>query len=423
MGESSYRVAIIAIILCLVTAGFITLITSTPQHDDPVKQSKTVSQPNPLPPNQTQANSSPTITNRIRVLWYDDIGKTYTFRDYSNPKGTSPDTWTDIDLPIPENGTPQKKAAMVRFLEWDGSMEKMTGTKYLIDQETITTILNNYILTAPPPALPTQDARQTPSIQPTPDITPAPGMLIPISNKPCNLGDGTIRASFGYVNRHNTPVTMTVGDSNYFSPGVQDRGQPTLFQPGIHQDAFTVLLPENGTSIAWHLMNTTVGAGQVPPVQAGFTAEPLSGYAPLDVKFMDQSTGGTTEDPLTGTWNFGDKTTSPGVSVFHRYELPGTYKISRDVLTSCGRVSATKTITVYEVAFMTEPLVEKLYTVKFTDKSTGEPTAWAWDFNDGFSSWEQNPVHTWKSPGTYDVGLTISGKTGSGSTVRRITIQ
>ena len=52
-------------------------------------------------------------------------------------------------------------------------------------------------------------------------------------------------------------------------------------------------------------MNTTVGAGQVPPVQAGFTAEPLSGYAPLDVRFTDQSTGGTTEDPLTGTWNFG----------------------------------------------------------------------------------------------------------------------
>ena len=72
--------------------------------------------------------------------------------------------------------------------------------------------------------------------------------------------------------------------------------------------------------------------------------------------------------------------------------------------TSCGNVIAAKTITVYEVAFAIEPLVEKQYTVQFTDKSTGELTVWAWDFNDGFSSWEQNPVHTWKSPGTYDVG-------------------
>lgn len=359
----------------------------------------------------------------MRVLWYDDIGKTYTFHDYSNPKGTGPETWTDTDLPSPENGTPQNKAAMVRFLEWNGSIERMTGTKYLIDQEMITTILNNYTLIAPPPAKPTQEVTQTPSIQPTPDITPAPGMLFPTSIRPCNLGNGTVRASFGYINRHNTPVTLPIGDRNYFSPGVQDRGQPTSFQPGNHQDVFSVLLPENGTSIAWHLMNTTVGAGQVPPVQAGFTAEPLSGYAPLDVRFTDQSTGGTTEDPLTGTWNFGDKTTSSDVSVSHRYELPGTYESSRDVSTSCGNVIAAKTITVYEVAFAIEPLVEKQYTVQFTDKSTGELTVWAWDFNDGFSSWEQNPVHTWKSPGTYDVGLKVSGKTGSGSTVRRITVQ
>ena len=128
MGESSYRIAVVAIILCLVTAGIITLITNTPQsHDDPIKQSKTVTHTNPSPPNQTQANRSPTITSRMRVLWYDDIGKTYTFHDYSNPKGTGPETWTDTDLPSPENGTPQNKAAMVRFLEWNGSIERMTG--------------------------------------------------------------------------------------------------------------------------------------------------------------------------------------------------------------------------------------------------------------------------------------------------------
>ena len=34
----------------------------------------------------------------------------------------------------------------------------------------------------------------------------------------------------------------------------------------------------------------------------------------------------------------------------------------------------------------------------FTDTSTGEPTAWTWDFGDGATSDVQNPVHTF-TPG------------------------
>jgi len=424
MGESSsYRVAGIAIIICLVIAGFITLITSTPQnHDELTKKSQAVSRPAASLTLGEPANQS-VATSRMRVLWYDDAGKTYTFHDYSSPNGLGPDTWRDADLPSPENGTRQRKAAMVRFLEWDGSIERMTGTKYLIDQETITSILNSYTLIAPPPAIQTPEVTETPSIQPTPDVTPAPGMLIPTCSRPCNLGDGTVRVSFGYINRHNGPVSLPIGDRNFFSPGDVDRGQPASFQPGIHQDIFTVRLPENGTNIAWHLMGTTVGAGQVPRVQAGLVAEPTTGYAPLDVRFSDQSTGGTTDDPLTGSWNFGDGATAEGASAFHRYELPGIYEGSRIVSTTCGSETAKKTITVNQVSFTAEPVPDRQQTYKFTDKSTGDPTVWAWDFNDGFSSWEQNPVHTWKSPGTYVVGLTVSGKSGSGTTVHRITVQ
>jgi len=424
MGESSsYRVAGIAIILCLVIAGFITLITSTPQnHDELTKQSQTVTSPSVSLTQGEPVNQS-AATSRMRVLWYDDAGKTYTFHDYPSLKGAGPGTWKDADLPSPENGTSQRKAAMVRFLEWDGSIERMTGTKYLIDQDTITGILNSYTLIAPPPVIQTPEVSETPSIQPTPDVTPAPGMLIPTCSRPCNMGDGTIRVSFGYINRHNGPVSLPIGDRNFFSPGDPDRGQPTSFQPGIHQDIFTVRIIENGTNIAWYLMNTMVGAGQVPRVQAGLTADPAIGYAPLDIRFSDQSHGGTTDDPLTGSWNFGDGTSAEGTSTFHRYELPGKYESSRIVSTTCGSETAKKIITVNQVSFTAEPVPDMPHTYSFRDQSTGEPAAWAWDFNDGFSSWEQNPVHTWRSPGTYLVGLTVSGKSGSGTTVQRITVQ
>lgn len=54
--------------------------------------------------------------------------------------------------------------------------------------------------------------------------------------------------------------------------------------------------------------------------------------------------------------------------------------------------------------------------VMFTDKSTGAPTEWKWDFGDGGSSTEQNPKHTYTTLGTYTVTLTASNKDGSDST-------
>ena len=43
--------------------------------------------------------------------------------------------------------------------------------------------------------------------------------------------------------------------------------------------------------------------------------------------------------------------------------------------------------------------------VLFTDESTNSPTSWLWDFGDGFFSNEQNPFHTYATPGVYDVSL------------------
>ena len=47
-------------------------------------------------------------------------------------------------------------------------------------------------------------------------------------------------------------------------------------------------------------------------------------------------------------------------------------------------------------------------TVLFQDWSFGEPDTWSWDFGDGSGSSEQNPVHTYTSPGSYTVTLTVT---------------
>ncbi len=51
-------------------------------------------------------------------------------------------------------------------------------------------------------------------------------------------------------------------------------------------------------------------------------------------------------------------------------------------------------------------------TVQFADRSTGGPQSWSWDFGDGATSSARNPVHTYTSPGTYTVRLTVATTTG-----------
>ncbi len=43
--------------------------------------------------------------------------------------------------------------------------------------------------------------------------------------------------------------------------------------------------------------------------------------------------------------------------------------------------------------------------VKFTDKSSGSPKSWYWDFGDGTTSSERNPTHVYTRNGVYSVGL------------------
>ncbi len=49
-----------------------------------------------------------------------------------------------------------------------------------------------------------------------------------------------------------------------------------------------------------------------------------------------------------------------------------------------------------------------LLTLHFMDTSTGNPTSWQWDFGDGGTSSDQNPVHTYAQQGAYLVSLSIA---------------
>ncbi|HUU75567.1 MAG TPA: PKD domain-containing protein [Methanoregulaceae archaeon] len=67
-----------------------------------------------------------------------------------------------------------------------------------------------------------------------------------------------------------------------------------------------------------------------------------------------------------------------------------------------------------EARFTASPRTGPLpLTVIFLDLSSGVPDSWAWEFGDGGSSEEQNPVHTYTETGTFSVSLQVKNIEGA----------
>lgn len=150
------------------------------------------------------------------------------------------------------------------------------------------------------------------------------------------------------------------------------------------------------------------------PLTAAFTGTPTSGGAPLTVSFTDLSQG----EPTSWQWSFGDGTTSTQENPAHTYMNAGAYTVTLTVTDAAGTVR-TATHTNYVVV---QPLAANFtatptsggapLSVAFTDTSTGDPTAWLWNFGDGTTSTERHPSKTYSAPGSYTVTLTATGKDG-----------
>jgi PKD repeat protein len=114
----------------------------------------------------------------------------------------------------------------------------------------------------------------------------------------------------------------------------------------------TYVNPGNYT-VTLHVVYTTGSAskvkpgyvtvtGALDPPAARFTANPVSGTAPLTVRFSDQSTG----SPVFWFWDFGDGSSSNLENPIHVYRSPGIYTARLIVGNSAGNTIATRVILV-----------------------------------------------------------------------------
>ena len=80
-------------------------------------------------------------------------------------------------------------------------------------------------------------------------------------------------------------------------------------------------------------------------------------------------------------------------------------------LFGCENSTSHPTAKPCEADFTAEPRVGVgITTVHFTDKSTGNVTSWAWDFNgdEVIDSYAQNPTYTYTTNGNFTVTLYIT---------------
>lgn len=169
----------------------------------------------------------------------------------------------------------------------------------------------------------------------------------------------------------------------------------------------------------------------VPPTVV-LTADVVRGIAPLTVRL---SSSGSTDDGLivARLWNFGDGQTSRDISPTHTFQSTGNYTTTLTLTDDDGAQSSRSIIIAVTQAPRAVIDVNRDYAesapaiFNFDASSSVDPDgtieAYQWDFGDGSRELVPVVVHTFASPGTYRVVLTVTDNTGvTGSTDKIIQV-
>ncbi|MES2648527.1 MAG: PKD domain-containing protein [Bacteroidota bacterium] len=153
-------------------------------------------------------------------------------------------------------------------------------------------------------------------------------------------------------------------------------------------------------------------------LNANFSADMLSGCAPIRVVFTDMSAG----NPTGWRWDLGngtiaENTNNPSTT----YLVPGTFSVKLTIYNGSDSSTIIKTnyITVFpnpSIYFNSSPTSGCVpVNVQFNDSSklgTSGTGTYQWDFGDGNIGTGKNPQHTYNSPGSFKVTLTAKNSFG-----------
>lgn len=223
--------------------------------------------------------------------------------------------------------------------------------------------------------------------------------------------DGTYRLSARMISVPNVQGTWEVVDG----------GTGTIDDPHAENTIVRGLQPGIST-VRWTLKG--YGCEAYDEVQIRSVDEPEASYkvdkdadcVPFTVFFNN-----TTIGDATYKWDFGDGFSSEIRSPEHTYTKAGTYTVT---LVATGKRKADRysgKITVYpspEADFTSGD--RQLYIphakIQFRN-NTDKTTAWLWDFGDGRTSTEENPLHEYFEDGLYTVSFAVTDVKGCKDTL------
>ncbi|MFA5346673.1 MAG: PKD domain-containing protein [Methanoregula sp.] len=230
--------------------------------------------------------------------------------------------------------------------------------------------------------------------------------LAPVANFDALYAYNTVPATVAFRDHSTgtTPLTYLWE----FGDGATSSGQNPSHNY-IRQGLYTVKLTvTNMYGSSSEIKTNYIAIGLAP--RADFTGQPTTGNTPLTAEFTDRSTG----HPTSWYWNFGDGKDSTEQSPVHTYFSSGEFTVTMTASNEYGSSYVSKAYFIHAIPvlrsrFVAEPKTGKApLVVKFTDTSTGNPETWNWDFGDGTRSAQPNPVHTYTTPGAFDVSLIVT---------------
>ena len=157
-----------------------------------------------------------------------------------------------------------------------------------------------------------------------------------------------------------------------------------------------------------------------PPIP-DFVANPVSGCVPLSVQFTDL----TINEPTQWEWSFpgGSPASSNDPNPSVTYNTIGVYDVILTVTNSAGSNTITKTsyISVFDAPTTSFTFIVNDDLAFFTN-TTQNGSSYSWDFGDGMTSNEINPIHFYEEDGMYTVTLTATNACGVSTFTEVVTV-
>lgn len=219
--------------------------------------------------------------------------------------------------------------------------------------------------------------------------------------------------AFSFFNLNFSSYQWDFGDSSFSS-------SPDAIHSYMHGGYYSVKLIATDTSGCETVFTIKDSVEVVEPV-ASLSTGRINSSCPgeeLKVEFINTSTGASAYQ-----WDFGDSTFSTTISPTHIYNTPGFYDISL----IASRAGCSDTVLMDSLVHVTGLVPDFAYTVSsycvpsvvsFSDSSE-DAVSWYWEFGDGGTSTQKNPLYTYIANPKDSIRLTVKNRFGCQKSIRK----